>query len=264
MIKKLTTLFGCLVTFVCMNSVLACSHCDAYYTPQKDNRYYSHPLDRGYYKQNRVKPKRKYRPRYTYSKDFLPKRLYVGTVTGYFAPLGFEMSPGEIKHDSGGAVYGIQAGAEFNEWLKVGLEITHLAQHQLKETSDAGTVTAKTSQNTVMVNSYLSMPHMSVTPYFLVGVGLSWNNLSHYINNNTSIYGNNTTTNFAYQIGGGLSLPYRNLDIYGEIKYANRGKIKTKSGNKPDNGVLPPRKAQIEGLIFAMGVRYNFNYLQMR
>jgi opacity protein-like surface antigen len=168
------------------------------------------------------------------------------------------MNPGSIKHSRGSPTYNLLLGTDIYDWLRIGTELSH-NQCALKESLDSGnTIKAKLSHNTIMLNSYLSLPQSSVKPYLLLGVGLARNTLSDYrLVGQNSPFPNNTTNNFAYQIGGGISFPYQNFVFDGEIKYIDKGKAKTKLGI---NGAAnePARQAKIKDLIFLMSLRYYF------
>jgi opacity protein-like surface antigen len=218
------------------------------------NRYYKNK-EHSEYRYN----KKIYRPRSSYNNNFLPQNLYVGAAIGHTMPIGFEMNPGSLKHSRGSPVYTMLSGTDLYDWLRVGTEASY-NQCTLKETlvEEKSTVKGTFSHSTIMLNSYLTMPRTRVKPYLLLGIGLSRNTISGYKLINKSVsFPNNTTNNFAYQVGGGISFPYRNFAFDGEIKYANKGTAKTKAGINGASGE-PARQAKITDFTFLMSVRYYF------
>jgi hypothetical protein len=228
------------------------------YSPKP--RYYNYSSqqyspNRAYKKRNR----RQYRPISSYKRNFLPERVYIGASLGHTIPLGFEMNPGSIRDSRGTATYGILSGINISDWFRLGIDLTHHHQYTVKDKEDKTNLEAQIEQTTIMLNSYLTLPQYMIKPYILVGLGLSYNRLSDYsVDGQKSNYPNGTNTDFAYQIGAGITFPYKKLALDGEIKYANKGKVQTKSGVGSIAG-SPPRKAKLEDIVFTISARYYFN-----
>lgn len=225
------------------------------YSPQPRYTNYSkrNYQNRSYKKRSR----RTYRPISSYKTNFLPERIYVGAALGHTSPLGFETSDGSLNSSPGGPVYSILTGADVFNWLRTGIEITHLQKHKVKG-STAGSIEAQIDTTTLMINNYLTLPKYTIKPYALIGIGMSWNSISDYhAVGSEKVFSDDTKSSFAYQAGGGISFPYKNFAFDGEVKYVNKGKVQTKA---PDNAT--PQSAKLKDLVFSMSLRYYFNNLQ--
>lgn len=212
--------------------------------------------------QHYVRYKQKYRPMSSYKTKFLPERLYVGASLGHTMPIGFELNPGAIKDSRGTATYGLLFGTDIFQWLRVGIDLTHQFKHTIKDTQDKSNLSAQIKQTTVMLNSYFMIPHDIMKPYLLIGVGLSWNGLYNYhVNGKQSSFPGSSQKSLARQIGAGITFPYKNFALDGEIKYANKGKVSTKHGVGSLSGEQP-RKGTLEDMVFTISARYYFNEMQ--
>ncbi len=226
------------------------------YSPQPRHSNYSRYSRQGYspnktYKKRRA---RQYRPLSSYKTNFLPERMYIGTSLGHTIPLGFESSDRSLNNSPGGVVYGLLAGVDIYDWLRAGIDITHLRKHRVKGNNSS--IEAEVQSTSIMLNKYYTLPHYIIKPYVLMGLGISWNAISNYrATGLDQVYPNDTKASFAYQTGAGLSFPYKNFVLDGEAKYVNKGKAQTKANAYDEQHI----SVLLKDFTFSISLRYYFN-----
>lgn len=217
-----------------------------------------HKTKQLYHKQRKLhKMRRPYRSRHK-------ETFYVGAILGYAEPTSFKVTESKFTSDEGSPTYGMSCGFNINDYFRVGAEITHRHKRNLEKRTNlasSNVLIDKTSlkSTSVMLNTYVMLPHQYIKPYFVIGAGVSYNsfgNITTQTNAGTSKpYKSASKGNFAYQVGAGVSFDRRQWSYDGEVKYIDRGTAETTSSRSGDK-----IKAHLNDIMFSMGIKYNFDW----
>lgn len=141
---------------------------------------------------------------------------------------------------------GIEVGRSFKELFAVSVEYNHkgLSNFNTADTSKSWGV----KSDALMLNLSASlMQDAIVTPYIKAGVGASMNRVNNYVTTDAT-YSANTKTNFAWQVGLGVNMPYNDhFDVDLAYMFTDRGKAETKNNTK---SVILKDHAMIIGIKF--------------
>lgn len=199
---------------------------------------------------------------------------FVTVKAGGVFPTNLEGNSGLNTGDSAFTA-GFEAGRKFMDRYSVGLEY----MYRDKNTAHSYNVNAITSEkstswsarsDTFMLNLAADLiTDSKIRPYFKVGVGASRNKAYDYTTNdydegnNINVYSGKTITEFAYQLGAGLTMNTSKMfDTQLEYMFVNRGQVKTKDNYTGVNsGEVTPaaaRTGELKDHVVTIGLKFKF------
>lgn len=140
---------------------------------------------------------------------------------------------------SNNILYGVELMYKINEIIMTGVAL-ELSNHRFSKSclaDDSSFLRAKIKVQSLamMWNGYYFHQLYHFKPYLLAGIGVVKNRSSNYLESAPGVqlmyrFPGSTKTNFAWQIGTGMQVPfYRNLLFDISVRYFNYGKTATKN-----------------------------------
>lgn len=209
------------------------------------------------------------------------KMNFVTVRAGLDQPTIYDNHAANVQSLALGWTGSIEIGRKINDMFAIGLEYQYHSKSNFNMNQSQSTDTnATTSTWAVKSNVFLATSTVTlvqdakILPYIKLGLGASTNKPSDYVvsssqavNLGSSTYPGKNQTNFAWQLGAGMSVPmHDSFDVDISYAFLDRGKVSTQAYyNTPDNNATASanipgtaRTVKLRDHIVALGVKFKF------
>jgi opacity protein-like surface antigen len=185
---------------------------------------------------------------------------YARADLGAAYPLKFSKKDYGSKKAKESFLYGLGAGFDFNEKVRVDASLTRMEKFKFNHMIDGSKTQQNIHSTQFMINGYYDIANVkNFVPYVGAGLGVAYNEAKTYkiIDSDgealVTLRGKNKT-NFAYNVGAGLAYKLsKNFAIDLGYKFYDLGKIQTKAATDSTAA-----KSKLKTHAITFGVRYTF------
>jgi opacity protein-like surface antigen len=169
-----------------------------------------------------------------------------------------------------GLLGGVEIGRKLNDMFALGVEYQYHAKTKFNMKSNTDTYGTSLAwavrSNVVLATMRMTLTNdAKVMPFIKLGLGASRNKADDYKTTDvalgTSTYPGKTKTNFAWQLGAGLSVPMSDMfDAEMAYSFIDRGEIRTQGmlNNQISNNPSDAKVAKLRDHAITLGLKFKF------